>query len=70
LYNPSALAYGDARRVRAGPDRGGNRLGAALTLHLVEFAHELGPLVERAAHYQAFADETCPKQGDGKRDRR
>jgi hypothetical protein len=44
-------------------------LGAALTLHLVEFAHELSALVERAAHHQAFADETCPKQGDGKRDR-
>jgi hypothetical protein len=45
-------------------------LGAALTLHLVEFAHELSALVERAAHHQAFADETCPKQGDRKRDRR
>jgi hypothetical protein len=39
-------------------------LGAATALHLVEFAHQLGALVERVAHDQAFADETCPKQGD------
>jgi hypothetical protein len=46
LYNPSASAYRDARRVRTGTDWGGNRLGAATALHLVEFAHELGALVE------------------------
>jgi hypothetical protein len=49
---------------------GGNRLGAAIALHLTEFSHELGALSERFAHQQALADEACPKEGDGKRDRR
>jgi hypothetical protein len=39
-------------------------LGAVVALHLVEFAHELGALVQSLAHQQAFADEACPKEGD------
>jgi hypothetical protein len=41
-----------------------------IALHTVEFAHELRALVESVAHHQPFADETCPKQGHRKRDRR
>jgi hypothetical protein len=70
LYNPSLSAYRDARLARTGEGGGGNRLGAVISLHLVEFAHELRALVEGVAHHQAFADETCPKEGHRKRDRR
>ena len=49
---------------------GGNRLGAAIALHLVEFADHLGALGEGVAHYQAFANEASLKDGDGKRDGR
>jgi hypothetical protein len=42
----------------------GNRLGAATALHPVEFAHELGALVQGVAHQQAFADEASPEEGD------
>jgi hypothetical protein len=48
----------------------GSRLRAAVALHLVEFAHQLGALVERVAHHQAFSNEACPKEGDRKGDRR
>ena len=54
----------DAGSVRTGRGWGGNRLGAVIALHLVEFAHKLGALGERVAHHQAFADEACPKEGD------
>jgi hypothetical protein len=50
--------------MRTERGRGGNRLGAVIALHLVEFAHELGALGEGVAHHQAFADEACPKEGD------
>jgi hypothetical protein len=35
-----------------------------VALHLVEFAHELGALVQGLTHQQAFADEAGPKEGD------
>jgi hypothetical protein len=70
LYNPSPSAYRDASRVRTAGVWGGDRLGAVIALHTVEFAHELRALVESVAHHQPFADETCPKQGHRKRDRR
>jgi hypothetical protein len=44
--------------------RGGNRLGLVIALHLVEFAHELGALVQGLPHQQAFADEAGPKEGN------
>ena len=37
---------------------------AAIALHPVEFAHELGALVNGVPQHQAFADEACPKEGD------
>jgi hypothetical protein len=64
LRSPGNSAYGDAGGAPAALEWGGHRLGAAITLHLVEFAHELGALVEGLAHHQAFADEACPKEGD------
>jgi len=45
-------------------------LGAAVALHPVEFAHQLGALVETVAHQQPFADEAGPKEGHRKGDRR
>jgi hypothetical protein len=54
----------DAGWVRTGRGWGGNRLGAVIALHLVEFPHQLGALGEGMAHHQAFADEACPKEGD------
>jgi hypothetical protein len=41
----------------------GNRLGPAIALHPVEFAHQLGPLVNGVPHHQAFPDKACPKEG-------
>ena len=57
-------AYGDSVEVPAAPGWRGNRLGASIALHPVEFAHQLGPLVERVAHHQPLADEACPEEGD------
>jgi hypothetical protein len=48
----------------AGRSWGGNRLGAVIALHLVEFAHKRGALGESVAHHQAFADEARPEEGD------
>jgi hypothetical protein len=57
-------AYGDSVEVPAAPGWRGNRLGASIALHPVEFAHELGALVNGVPQHQAFADEACPKEGD------
>jgi hypothetical protein len=50
--------------VRTAANRGRYRLGAAIALHLVEFAHQLGALRQGISHGHAFADEACPKKGD------
>jgi hypothetical protein len=66
----AASAYGDTGGVPAAGRWDGSRLRATVALHPVEFAHQLGALVERVAHHQAFPDEACPKEGDRKGDHR
>jgi hypothetical protein len=39
-----------------------------ISLHLVEFAHDLRTPGESFAHHQAFADEASPKKGNRYRD--
>jgi hypothetical protein len=56
--------------MRTARRRSRYRLSAPITLHLVQFAHQLRAPGKGIAHHQAFADKACPKEGDRQRDRR
>ena len=43
--------------------RGGDGFGAVITLHLMEFTHDLCLPLQRLTYQEALADEASPEKG-------